>query len=221
MRTSLDQLLQRKPALLMMGLFGFGLTLSWRPLTLLVNHEALVMELHQAGDWSISLFVLAHIAATVIGLPGTVLVLAGGAVFGLVWGTVWSVIGATLGAIAAFYVARCLMRNWIERRFGHHRLLKKLNGMVSQNTLGCVLTIRFTPISPFNVVNFLFGLTPIDLKSYAIGTLIGIIPGTLAYTWLGVSGAKALRGEGITQLFLALGILAILSGLPLALRRKK
>jgi uncharacterized membrane protein YdjX (TVP38/TMEM64 family) len=85
--------------------------------------------------------------------------------------------------------------------------------------LHCVLTLRFTPISPFNLVNFLFGLTPIELKPYVTGTFFGIIPGTLAYTWLGASGARALRGDGVIQLVLALSLLAILSAMPIWAKR--
>lgn len=174
-----------------------------------------------AGIVAIVLFLLAHVAATAVGLPGTILVIAGGAAFGLVWGTLWSTIGATLGAIAAFYLARCLMRKWVERRFGHHPALQRLNRMVQCHHLSCVLAVRFAPISPFNLVNFWFGLTPIPLKPYAIGTFIGIIPGTAAYTWLGASGMKVVHGEGWTELAGALMALALLSALPIWLRRSR
>jgi uncharacterized membrane protein YdjX (TVP38/TMEM64 family) len=205
-------------------LLGLGLALAlsrFTPLGLVFDHSALVMKLHMAGHWGMAMFILAHVFATALGLPGAVLVVAGGAVFGLFWGSIASVVGATLGAIAAFYIARCLMRDWVEQRFGHHSALKKLNQMVRGNRLNCVLSVRFTPISPFNLVNFLFGLTTIDLKSYALGTLLGIIPGTIAYTWLGASGSRALRGEGFVQLLLALSLLALLSLMPVILKARR
>lgn len=174
-----------------------------------------------AGVVAIGLFLLAHVVATAIGLPGTILVIAGGAAFGLVWGTFWSTIGATLGAIIAFYLARFLMRDWIERRFGHHKALQRLNQTVQCHNLSCVLAVRFAPISPFNVVNFWFGLTPIKLKPYALGTFVGIIPGTAAYTWLGASGIKIMHGEGWLQLGGALCVLTLLSLLPIWIRRSK
>jgi uncharacterized membrane protein YdjX (TVP38/TMEM64 family) len=205
-------------------LVGLGIAFllcHFTPLRLLFDQGALVMKLHMAGHWGIALLILAHIFATALGIPGAVLVIAGGAVFGLVWGTIGSVVGATLGAILAFSIARFLMREWVEQRFGHHPALKKLNQMVGCNRFNCVLSLRFTPISPFNLVNFLFGLTPIDLKSYAIGTFIGIIPGTIAYTWVGASGARALRGEGTVPLLLALSLLALLSLLPIMLKARR
>lgn len=182
------------------------------------DQQALVERLNMAGLIGVCLFILAHIVATSLGLPGTILVIAGGAVYGLVWGTVWSVIGATLGAIAAFLIARYYLRDWFEARLGQHPLVKRLNHMMCRNDLSCVLTLRFTPITPFNILNFLLGLTPVRLKSYAMGTFLGIIPGTLAYTWLGMSGMHTLKGEGHTQLWVALGLLAGLSVLPILLR---
>lgn len=188
---------------------------------MLFDQSALVNYLQMAGIVAIALFLLAHVAATAVGLPGTILVIAGGAAFGVVWGTLWSTIGATLGAIAAFYLARCLMRDWVERRFGHHSALQRLNRMVQCHDLSCVLAVRFAPISPFNVVNFWFGLTPIPLKPYAIGTFVGIIPGTAAYSWLGASGMKIFHGEGWRELAGALTALALLSVLPIWLRRSR
>ncbi|MEB3358183.1 MAG: TVP38/TMEM64 family protein [Synechococcales bacterium] len=184
-----------------------------------LNRDFLVHHLSMLEGLGILVFVLGHILMAVLGLPGTALAIAGGAVFGLVWGTVWSLVGATLGAIAAFWLARHLLRNWVMRRFGHHPALKRLNQMVHRHGLTCVLTLRFAPISPFSVLNFLLGLTAIPFRPYTVGTLIGIIPGTIAYTWLGVAGHDALTGEGFGALAIALSALALLSALPLLLRR--
>lgn len=79
--------------------------------------------------------------------------------------------------------------------------------------------MRFAPISPFNIVNFLFGLTPIEGYHYTIGTFFGIIPGTIAYTWLGVTGDAAWKGGSRLQFFIALGFLALLSLLPILVKR--
>lgn len=208
---------QRMPTHLLLLLFGLGAAVlcHYLPCQLLVDQPALINYLHMAGRKAMVLFLIAHVMATAVGLPGTWLVVSGGAVFGLVWGTILSTIGATLGAIAAFYLARLLLRHRIEHRFSQHKIMQKLNQMVSCHQLRCVLAIRVAPISPFNLVNFLFGLTPIHLRPYALGTFLGIIPGTAAYTWLGESGLKAFRGEGLTQLMAALVCLALLSLLPL------
>lgn len=190
------------------------------PIKGLFNEQFLVQQLHRCGPWAVCLFVLIYTIATVFGFPGTVLTIAGSVVFGLVWGTFWSVVGATLGAIGAFGVARYLLRNWAERRFGHHKALVRFNQAVIDKPLAFVLSVRFAPISPFNVVNFLFGLTSIRWVYYAVGTFLGIIPGTLAYAWLGVAGKEALRGGDRLPFFIALGFLTLLSVLPLAMKKK-
>lgn len=190
------------------------------PVKGLFNEQFLVQQLHRCGPWAVCLFVFIYTLATVLGVPGTVLTIAGSVVFGLVWGTFLSVVGATLGAIGAFGVARYLLRNWAERRFGHHKALVRFNQAVIDKPLAFVLSVRFAPISPFNVVNFLFGLTSIRWVYYAVGTFFGIIPGTLAYAWLGVAGKEALRGGDRLPFFIALSFLALLSVLPLAMKKK-
>jgi uncharacterized membrane protein YdjX (TVP38/TMEM64 family) len=210
---------QNRFLVLLVGAVGLVLFCHYVPCRLLFDQPALARYLDMAGGSAIGLFLLAHVIATAIGLPGTILVVTGGAVFGLVWGTIWSTIGATLGAIAAFSIARFLLRDWIEERFGHHSAMQSLKQMLSCYHFNCVLAVRFAPISPFNLVNFLFGVTPVDFKPYAVGTLLGIIPGTAAYTWLGVSGLKAFQGQGWAELLAALCVLMLLSLLPILLKR--
>ena len=157
---------------------------------------------------------------TVIGIPGTLLTVVGGLIFGLWWGALWSAIGATLGALGAFWVARYLLRDYIIHKFAHYKRLNIFNQAVIDKPIAFVLAIRLAPISPFNVVNFLFGLTPLHWVTYTATTFIGIIPGTLAYTWLGTSGQSALSGGDRTSFFLALGLLTILSIIPWIARKK-
>jgi len=199
--------------LLVIGLNG--------PLKFLFDRNALVAYFNLLGHWSIGIFIGAHVLTTALGLPASVLVITGGAVFGLVWGTIWSVIGATLGAIAAFFMARHLFHDLLEQRFRRNKMLAQCNEMVcSQNALQYVLIVRFAPISPFTIMNFLFGLTAMKLKPYALGTFLGIIPGTLAYTWLGVTGIQALEGGAIAPLLISITCLILLSLTPIILNRR-
>jgi uncharacterized membrane protein YdjX (TVP38/TMEM64 family) len=188
--------------------------------TILFDREFWLTTFHNYEEWAVCVFIGAYIVLTVLGIPGTILTVTGGLFFGLIWGTIWSVFGATLGAIAAFCAARYCLRNWAKNKFQQHYRLKCFAEAVEKMPLHFVLVVRFAPISPFNIVNFLFGLTPIDLKTYSLGTFFGIIPGTLAYTWLGVTGKTALdRGEYL-PLFIALGILTLLSWIPLLAKNK-
>lgn len=205
-------------AIVLLGL----LLLCWlTPLKVLFDQKFLEKQLQQLGNWAVSLFVLVYTLATIVGVPGTVLTIAGGAVFGIIWGTFWSVVGATLGAIGAFWVARYLLRDLAEQWLGSHQTLQHFNEAIRHKPLAFVFAVRFAPICPFNLVNFLFGLTSIRCLDYAIGTLFGIIPGTLAYTWLGLAGGTALQGGDRLPFFLALAFLSLLSILPLLVKRKK
>jgi uncharacterized membrane protein YdjX (TVP38/TMEM64 family) len=170
------------------------------------------------GIWSAPLFVSLFTGLTVVGIPGNMLAIAAGGIFGLAWGTVWSVLGATLGAVGAFGLARHCLHGWAEHRWGQHPLLQRLRRAIHHRPLNFVLMVRFAPISPFNLVNFLFGLTPLKLSTYALGTLVGIIPGTFAYVWLGVGGMEVMHGGDRWQLAAALGLLMLLSGFPLIQR---
>ncbi len=190
----------------------------WQLVCFLFDHQALTEILQNAGHWQVPVFLGAHTLAAALGVPGTVLVVLGGALFGLLWGTLWSIIGATAGAVVAFWLARYLLHEWFERRFCRHPrfqgVFKRLDHTMENQALTCVLAVRFAPISPFNVVNFLFGLTNISVTPYAIGTLIGIIPGTMAYTWLGVTGVDALQGGQWWPVAICLSLLMGLSLMP-------
>lgn len=210
----------KNPRLTMTAIaLGCLLLCLFTPLNRLFERAFITQMLHQWGSWAALIFVLIYIVTTSLGVPGTVMTIAGGAVFGLGWGTFLSVIGATLGALAAFWIARYLWRDWAMSKFGQHKMLIRFNQAVAKEPLKFVLAVRFVPISPFNLVNFLFGLTPIHWVDYTAGTFFGIMPGTLAYTWLGVTGEQALEGGDRLPFFVALAFLAVLSILPVFARR--
>ncbi len=190
------------------------------PIKLLFDQAFLVMELHQLGPYAALMFVLGFAIITTLGFPGNVSTIAGGAVFGLYWGTLWSLTGATLGAIGAFLLTRYLVYDWATQRFGQKNLFQRINQAIAHNPMTFILAVRFTPLSPFSLVNFLFGLTPVAFKTYTIGTFFGIIPLTIANTWLGAAGKEAFSGGDRQPVFLALGLLTILSVLPLLVKQK-
>lgn len=177
----------------------------------LADHQRWVQAIEQGG---MGAFLAAHVTLTVMGIPGTVLAVTGGLVFGAAWGTVLSLVGGTSGAIAAFYLARYYGHAWAERHFSHHKRLRWFRRSVEQRPLSFVLAVRFFPISPFTVVNFLFGLTPIALKPYALGTALGILPGTILYASLGATGKTALATGQMGPFFLAVFLLSLLAIAP-------
>ncbi len=191
------------------------------PLNVIFDRDFLILFFNSKPCCVVGLFIIIYIVLTIIGVPGTILTFVGGIIFGLSWGTFWSVFGATLGALGAFWLARYLLHDSIELHFGKHKALASFKQAVVSNPFSFVLAVRFAPISPFNVVNFLFGLTPIHWLPYTTATFVGIIPGTLAYTWLGVSGMDAIQGGNKLSVFLAMGLLGILSLVPLVMKKRR
>lgn len=214
--------LSKNPRLwLAISLITFLVILITSPLKVLFEPVFLIEYLQQNQCCVIIPFIITYTILTIVGIPGTILTLAGGVVFGLWWGTLWSVIGATLGALGAFWTARYLLRDYLKQKFGKNKILTKFNRAIINAPIRLVLTVRFAPISPFNVVNFVFGLTPIHWIPYTIATFVGIIPGTLAYTWLGTSGIEVIEGGDRLPLILAVSFLTFLSILPICVSRKE
>ena len=164
-------------------------------------------------------FMLVYVIGTVLFLPGSVLTLAGGALFGPVAGTFYNLTGATLGAILAFVVARYLAQEWVTRKAGGR--LKALLDGVDAEGWRFVAFVRLVPLFPFNLLNYALGLTRIHLLHYVVATYIFMLPGALAYTYLGYVGREAATGgESLIQKgLLALALLALVAFLPRLVKR--
>ena len=160
------------------------------------------------------IFMLLYAVATVLFLPGSVITLAGGALFGPVWGALYNLTGATLGALLAFLVARYLAADAVERRAGGR--VKQLIDGVEREGWRFVAFTRLVPLFPFNLLNYALGLTRIRLLHYLLATYLCMLPGALAYTYLGYAGREAVAGgEGMVQKgLLALALLAVVAFLP-------
>jgi uncharacterized membrane protein YdjX (TVP38/TMEM64 family) len=159
-------------------------------------------------------FVLAYALLTVFMVPGSVTSVAGGALFGPVWGTVLVLIGASLGAIAAFAIARGAGRQRVKRRLG--RRLTDFDERLTGSGFVSVLAVRLVPIAPFNLSNYAFGMTGVFPRDYVTATVIGIVPGTIAFVALGDS----LGDPGSVGFFASIAaVLALLIVVPLLDRR--
>ncbi len=164
------------------------------------------------------LFIGLYALATVLFLPGSVLTLAGGAVFGPVWGTLYNLTGATLGAVLAFVIARYLASNWVQTRVeasAGGRVERLVKGVEAEGWRFVAFT-RLVPLFPFNLLNYALGLTRIPLLHYTVATYVFMLPGALAYTYLGFAGREAVAGgEGmIRNGLIALALLAVVAFLP-------
>jgi uncharacterized membrane protein YdjX (TVP38/TMEM64 family) len=137
------------------------------------------------GFWAPVLFVLLYIVSCVAMIPGSVLTLGGGAIFGLVEGSIYVSIGATLGATAAFLSGRHFARDWVTAKIGAHPTFAALDQAVAGEGWRIVLLTRLCAIFPFFLLNYGYGLTRVSLRHYVLATWIGIIPGSTVLVYLG------------------------------------
>lgn len=176
-------------------------------------------ELQRFGGWVPILFILVDSMGAVLFVPGSVLTIAGGALFGPVRGTLWNLTGATLGATLAFLIARHIAYDWIAAWSGE-RLGRLMRGIEDEGWR-FVAFVRLVPLFPFNLVNYAFGLTRISLPEYLVPSFVCMTPGALAYTCVGYAGREAASGQtgAISKASLPLMLLAVVAFLPRLIRR--
>jgi uncharacterized membrane protein YdjX (TVP38/TMEM64 family)/rhodanese-related sulfurtransferase len=174
----------------------------------------LTTTVDKLGVWAPIGFIVAFAMAAVLFLPGAVLGLAGGALFGPLWGAMLNLAGGTLGAAVAFLIARHLAADWVRRRVGG-RLGEIIRGVDAEGWR-FVAFVRLMPIFPFNLANYALGLTRISSWQYLAATAICMIPGSAAYAWLGHAGAGATAGDkdAVWYGLLGLAIVAAIAFLP-------
>lgn len=143
------------------------------------------------GIWGPVFVVAFYVVASIFLLPGSVLTLGAGFLFKLVAGAITVSIGSTLGACAAFWVGRTVARNWIAGKVAANEKFAAIDEAVAGQGFKIVLLTRLSPIFPFNLLNYAFGLTKISFWKYALGSWLGMIPGTLMYVYFG-AGLRSL-----------------------------
>ncbi len=167
------------------------------------------------GIWAPILYILLYTFRPLVFFPAVLLTLTGGLTFGPWWGTFYDLIGASLGAYLAFGISRFLGRETIQRFLGNR--WKKIDNFSGKYGFRTILFLRLIPLVPFDMVNYSAGLTKIRFRSYAVATTLGIIPGAFAYNYLGSS----LHHLFSPAFIIALGLVALLSVVPIAVKRWK
>jgi len=198
----------------------FLLTILIAGIALVVNYrdqlDASVIQnwIEEAGNAAPLLFMVLYIIGTVFFFPGAILTLLGGALFGPVLGTLYNLTAATIGAMLSFLVARYLASDWVEKKTGG-RLKQLMNGVENEGWRFVAFT-RLVPLFPFNLLNYGLGLTKIKFSHYSIASYIFMLPGAIAYTYLGYIGKEAATGgDGLIQkAMLALALLGLVAFLP-------
>lgn len=192
-----------------LAVVGAGVVAAWHfgvfELFRATNIDRLDAWFDSLGWWAPVVFVLLWVAATVFFLPGVVLTIAGGLVFGAFWGAVWTTIGANAGAAAAFLIGRYAARGLVERTIENNQRLRKIDDGVRRHGWRMLMMTRLVPVFPFNVQNYLYGLTDISLKTYVSVTLPCMVPATVAYSF----AAGSVRTGDLARTLQYLGIAAV------------
>ena len=203
-----------------------GLLIAPRtPLGPYLTREGIFQVMDWLRDHPIApvIFVALYAGATALAVPGTILTLAGGALFGLYWGTLFNLLAANIGANAAFLIARTLGRDGVRKLMGDDSsVLARLDGIVERHGFQGLLTLRLIPLIPFNALNFGSGLMSLSWRTYAAATVIGIVPGTAVYTFFAdalLEGSREATVEAWTRVAFAGVLLVLLSLLPAILKR--
>lgn len=177
-----------------------------------------VEALRSQGNWGLVWLALAYIPASLFFFPAALLTLAGGFAFGITKTVVAVSLGSTVGATSAFLAGRTFLRQFIEHKVERDARFRVLDQAVATHGFKIVFLTRLSPVLPFNLLNYAFGLTRVRLRDFVLASWIGMFPGTLLYVSIGAA-AKSLTevvsgkaSGGVTQkVMFGLGLLATLA----------
>lgn len=151
-----------------------------------------------SGVWGIFSFILVYILACVLFLPGSILTLGAGAIFGIIKGSILVSVASTLGATAAFLIGRYLARAWVAKKIEGNEKFKLIDEAAAKDGWKIVGLTRLSPLFPFNLLNYAYGLTKVSLRDYFFASWIGMLPGTVMYVYIGsIAGEVASASTGV------------------------
>jgi uncharacterized membrane protein YdjX (TVP38/TMEM64 family) len=172
---------------------------------LLITYFLDIQELFQValtwisdlGPWGPVFFIVLYILATVLFLPGLIPTMAAGLLFGVLQGTLLVSISSISGATLAFLIGRYLAREWVAGMIQGNSKFEAIDVAVAKEGWKIVGLTRLSPVFPFNLLNYAFGLTQVSLKDYFLASWIGMLPGTVMYVYIGsLAGDLATLGSG-------------------------
>ncbi len=196
------------------GLIVLSVALSFLPIGEWVkSFTAWIQDLGVAGAF---IFIGVYALAALLFLPGAIFTIAAGLVYGIVAGTAVAITGATLGAGLAFLAGRYLFRDRIKKVAGKNKKFGAIDEAIGQQGWKIVGLLRLSPLIPFNVSNYFYGVTAIGFWPYLLASFVGMLPGTLLYAYLGAIGQAGLSGGSksyspLQWTFLGIGLLATIA----------
>ncbi len=166
---------------------SIGVALVWGGKSLDLQHHLteVLGEIQDLGASGMGLYIGLYIIAAVFLIPGSLLTLGAGAIYGVGTGALIASISSTLGATAAFLVGRYLVRNWMVKKFKGHSRFEAIDNAVADEGWKIVGLTRLSPLSPYNILNYAYGLTRVSLREYVLASWIGMMPCTVMYVYLG------------------------------------
>ena len=176
-------------------LFVIGLFVLFKMLPVQAYLKSALDWIDGLGPTGPLVFILVYIAATVLFIPGSLLTLGAGFVFGVVKGTIYVSAGSILGATAAFLVGRYFARDWVSKKIEGNDKFKAMDVAVAKDGWKIVGLTRLSPLFPFTLLNYAYGLTKVSLKHYFFASWGGMVPGTIMYVYIG-SGLESLATLG-------------------------
>jgi uncharacterized membrane protein YdjX (TVP38/TMEM64 family) len=208
------------------GFFAIGLDEYLTFDALRENHVTLSAFVAEQGVIAVTLYIAIYTLSVALSVPGvSILTIAGGLLFGQWFGSVYVVFGATLGAIAVFLIAKTAFGDTLRQRMGP--AMRKMEVGFQENALSYLLVLRLIPLFPFFLVNIVPAFLGVELRTYAIGTFIGIIPGSFVFATVGAGLASIFDQNGefsvtailTPEITIALVGLAVLALLPIAYKK--
>lgn len=163
------------------------------------------------GALGVVLFIAVYALATVLFLPGWIFTVSAGLIYGVVGGTAVALAGATIGATLAFLCGRYLVRERVKAATKGNKKFEAIDAAIGDQGWKIVGLLRLSPLIPFNLSNYFYGVTAVGFLPYLIASAVGMLPGTLLYAYLGGAGKAGLTGGGgspLKYVFLGLGLVA-------------
>jgi uncharacterized membrane protein YdjX (TVP38/TMEM64 family) len=189
---------RRPPTKFLLGLAGLVVLLAvGRYFDIQGLLRGALERIEELGPAGAAAFVGIYVVACVLFIPGSILTLGAGAVYGVVRGSLLVSVASTLGATAAFLAGRYLARDWVARRIEGNERFRAIDQAVGREGWKIVGLTRLSPVFPFNLLNYAYGLTRVSLRDYVLASWIGMIPGTVMYVYLGsLAGSLATLDAG-------------------------
>jgi uncharacterized membrane protein YdjX (TVP38/TMEM64 family) len=185
-----------------------------------LNYKVLHLGPEEIRAWILSfgwaapiLFILIYTIRPLILFPASILSLAGGLAFGPIWGTVYTIVGATMGAVLSFWLARFLGANFFLVRL---KKWGKFETQLQQKGFFYILLVRLIPVFPFDLISYAAGVSKVKFSAFLLGTLLGIIPGTFAYNFL---GSSFLQGK-MLYVVIAVAVFVLVTLIPFFLKKR-